>query len=256
MKTVKKITLLVIAAAVVIGCIFAAGCTDDSTSTVPALSISVEKTGGYTYNIGDKFSITLPSNPSTGYSWKVTSCEDGLTYEEVLPSTVETSDSVGVSVSGSQTVGAPTTQTFVFSGTKEGILPFEISYVKSGEDSGIYVYSDYLLVTADSTPNSGNFIYEGTYVPTVGDKIIVKIAGNPASTGYEWTIHPSDGLSIVNEEFIAPDSELLGASGTYVWTLSASQPGTYEIIGKCARSNEADIASGFFLPITFQPKLS
>ncbi|HJJ36039.1 MAG TPA: protease inhibitor I42 family protein [Methanocorpusculum sp.] len=256
MKTVKKITLLVVAAAVVIGCIFAAGCTGDGTPAEPTLTISVEKTGGYTYNVGDKFSITLPSNPSTGYSWQVTTVADGLTYEEIESADVTGSGTTGVSVTGPQTVGAPTSQTFVFSGTKEGNQPFEISYVRSGEDAGIYVYSDFMIVKNDGEPNYGSFVYDGVYVPTVGDKVRVMVAGTPASTGHVWKLHPSEGLTVLSEAFVAADSELAGASGMYIWTLTATQPGVYEIIGECSRGNEADVASGFFLPITFQAKLS
>jgi len=245
MNTVKKITLLVVAAAVVLGCIFVAGCTDTTASAKPTLTISVEKDAGFAYNIGDQFSITLPSNPSTGYSWKVTSVADGLKYEEVATASEST-----------QTLGAPSTQKFVFTTTQEGYQPFEISYIRSGDEAGIYVYSDFLLVSKDADKNSGSFVYDGTYVPTVGDTIQVKVAGNPASTGYVWTLLPSDGLTVVKEEFIAANSELLGAKGMYVWTLTASQPGTYEIIGKNARSGSEEDIGGFFLPVIFQPKLS
>lgn len=59
MKPVKKTALLLVAAAVLFGCIFAAGCVEETDKT-PVLSISIEKEGALYYNIGDTFTVTLP----------------------------------------------------------------------------------------------------------------------------------------------------------------------------------------------------
>ena len=242
MKSVKKITLLVIAAAVLIGCIFAAGCTDDTPA--PVLKISVDKQAGFTYGIGDEFTIVLPSNPSTGYQWVVTSA-NGLksTENEVAPAE-------------GAAVGAPTSQSFTFTALSEGTFPIILSYVKSGEDAGIYVYSDVIFVEKDAPKNSGKFVFDGTYVPMVGDTVEISVPDNSASTGFVWSVESSDpeNFKLIDTKFIAPETDLIGAAGTTVWTFQAMQPGSYVVVAAQEKQlNEGtEMGVGFFVPVTIQ----
>ena len=64
--------------------------------------------------------------------------------------------------------------------------------------------------------------------PSTGDSMetkVIELESNP-TTGYSWAIYYSDGLH-VESEFIPPDSELMGAPGKQVFTITAESPGTY-----------------------------
>lgn len=241
MTTAKKSVLILLAAAVFIGCIFAAGCVNTPTDKDPVLSISVEKEGSV-YNIGDTFTITLPSNPTTGYSWVATP-QDGLKFTE----SSEASDS--------ELLGAPGTQTFVFSAEKEGIHLIELTYKRAGDEGGIYVYQDILPVVAGDNHATGKFVFEGDYLPAAGELVVISVSGNPASTGYQWFAEADEGLKIVSEEFIPANTDLIGAPGKYVWHVTSETPGAYFFYGNMARNAEDEPASSFFVPITFEVNL-
>ncbi|HJJ30648.1 MAG TPA: protease inhibitor I42 family protein [Methanocorpusculum sp.] len=238
MKTVKKTVLLLVAAAVLFGCIFAAGCVEETEKT-PVLSISIEKEGALFYNIGDTFTVTLPSNPSTGYSWYAT--------EAANLKCVESS-----AAAESGLVGAPGSQTFVFSAEKEGTYLIELTYKRAGEDAGIYVYQDVLFVKKGDQHAAGKFVFAGDYLPNAGDLVEITVSGNPASTGYQWFASADEGLTIVDETFIPANTDLVGAPGMYVWHVTADTPGAYIFYGTLARSaDETDPAGFFFVPVSF-----
>jgi len=62
----------------------------------------------------------------------------------------------------------------------------------------------------------------------VNDKIRAKLCANP-STGFTWVCKMDDENGVVKlekQEYVAPDTELVGASGTDVWTFKAVKEGT------------------------------
>ena len=239
MTTAKKSALIILAAAVVlIGCIFAAGCVQP-TDKEPVSSISIEKEGSLYYNIGDTFTVTLPSNPSTGYAWYATP-QDGLKVTETA------------TPGESDVLGAPGSQTFVFSAEKEGVFLIELTYKRANEDGGIYVYQDLLNVKAGDNHATGKFVFDGEYMPDAGDIVEITVSGNPASTGYQWFADTDDGLTIVDANFIPANSDLIGAPGKYVWHVTAEHPGVYTFYGSMSRSaDDENPLSFFFVPITF-----
>ncbi|HJJ38731.1 MAG TPA: protease inhibitor I42 family protein, partial [Methanocorpusculum sp.] len=197
------------------------------------------KEGALFYNIGDTFTVTLPSNPSTGYSWYATEV-DGLKCDE----SSEAADT--------KLVGAPGSQTFVFTAEKEGYFPVELVYKRAGEDAGIYVYQDYLFVKNGDQHATGKFVFAGDYLPDAGDLVEITVAGNPASTGYQWFETVDEGLKIVDKTFIPANTDLVGAPGKYVWQVTAETPGAYMFYGTLARSaDETDPAGFFFVPVSF-----
>lgn len=54
----------------------------------------------------------------------------------------------------------------------------------------------------------------------IGEKTRIQLKENP-TTGYSWNVTVTEGLSIIHDEFIAPDTRLVGAGGEHVWTLEA-----------------------------------
>ena len=241
MTTAKKSVLILLAAAVFIGCIFAAGCVNTADKD-PVLSISIEKEGALYYNIGDTFTVTLPSNPSTGYSWVATP-QEGLKCTE------------SSAASDSGLLGAPGLQTFVFSAEKEGAFLIELTYKRANEEGGIYVYQDVLNVKKGDNHATGKFVFDGEYMPDAGDIVEITVSGNPASTGYQWFAEADEGLKIVSEEFIPANTDLIGAPGKYVWHVTSETPGAYFFYGNMARNAEDEPASSFFVPITFEVNL-
>ena len=238
MKPVKKTALLLVAAAVLFGCIFAAGCVEETEKT-PVLSISIEKEGALYYNIGDTFTVTLPSNPSTGYSWVAApaanlKCEESFEAPET------------------ELVGASGSQTFVFSAEKEGTYVIELTYKRAGDDAGIYVYQDVLYVKKGDQHAKGKFVFAGDYLPDAGDLVEITVAGNPASTGYQWFVEADEGLTIADETFVPANTDLVGAPGKYVWHVTAETPGAYTFYASLARSaDETNPAGFFFVPVSF-----
>lgn len=62
----------------------------------------------------------------------------------------------------------------------------------------------------------------------VNDKIRTKLCANP-STGFTWVANIDDENGVIKlekQEYVAPDSDLVGASGTDVWTFKAMKEGT------------------------------
>lgn len=58
----------------------------------------------------------------------------------------------------------------------------------------------------------------------IGEKTKIQLKENP-TTGYSWNVTVTEGLSIIHDEFIAPDTRLVGAGGEHIWTLEATMPG-------------------------------
>ena len=62
----------------------------------------------------------------------------------------------------------------------------------------------------------------------VNDKIRAKLCANP-TTGFTWIckMDDEDGvMKLESQEYVEPDTELVGASGTDVWTFKAVKEGT------------------------------
>jgi inhibitor of cysteine peptidase len=47
---------------------------------------------------------------------------------------------------------------------------------------------------------------------------------------YRWNVTSSVGLQYLNETYIAPETELVGAGGVHRWQYVAAEPGSAEFI--------------------------
>ena len=74
---------------------------------------------------------------------------------------------------------------------------------------------------------------------TQGETFPIELEEN-ASTGFAWsyTIEPDSGVSLVEEEVIAPETDVIGAPSLRRWTFQADEVGTYTLTFTSARSFE------------------
>jgi inhibitor of cysteine peptidase len=76
-----------------------------------------------------------------------------------------------------------------------------------------------------------------TVTVPVGSNITISLDENP-TTGYEWNVTSSTGLQYVNDTYIAPDTQLVGAGGVHVWEYIAAEKGSGEFSAIYMRSWE------------------
>ncbi|MDD4484482.1 MAG: protease inhibitor I42 family protein [Methanoregula sp.] len=69
--------------------------------------------------------------------------------------------------------------------------------------------------------------------------ITVALQENP-TTGYQWNLTLSPGLSLINDTYVSsdPSGKLMGAGGTHSWDMVASETGTQTIHAVYRRSWE------------------
>lgn len=74
--------------------------------------------------------------------------------------------------------------------------------------------------------------YSGKQVElSVGQTLVVTLASN-VTTGYSWSLTENSDSSVLSEtgnEYIAPQTTLIGAGGTEEWTFQALKKGTSTI---------------------------
>jgi len=241
----KKLGVILIAAVVVFGCVLAAGCTNTdqpSTTTDPTLTIDVVKTGSTTYNIGDTFTLTFPSNPSTGYDWYPV-YYDGLSVK----------DTYTQAQTDKKIVGAPGTKTFTFTAEEEGYHPIVLSYMRgTDEESTTSVYSDLMYVEKSENDHSeGSFTFTGDMSPVAGSTVLITANGNPTS-GYELVPEVTEGLTITKKDYVPGNTGSDGASGTYKWYVTASEPGIYVFTANEVHvSGDSATTQKFTVPLIF-----
>jgi len=80
-----------------------------------------------------------------------------------------------------------------------------------------------------------------TISAAVGDRFVIALESNP-STGFEWTATSSDPavVELEGDEYVAPDTKLLGAPGVARFLFSAVTAGTATLQLRYARSFAPD----------------
>lgn len=240
----KKIGVLLIATLVIVGCVLAAGCTTQVAD--PSMTISVTKIGDINYNIGDTFSVTLPSNPTTGYDWYVSEelTSKGLSYEKEFILDTASEGLLGA--------GGSTKWTFTAKEAGEQIL--SLLYMRNGDDSSVRdVYSDKMIVVAGDHHSNGSFVFSGNndISPKAGSVVLITCAGNPGSTGYQLVVDKEETtVNVLKEEYVAPTADLVGAPGLYQWYVTADVPGAYVFYVLEKRGDEKGTVK-FFVPLIF-----
>ena len=76
----------------------------------------------------------------------------------------------------------------------------------------------------------------------IGDKITVKLCSNP-TTGFQWGYEMSGDNAIKEEDhdFEEPNGDVVGASGTEVWTFEGTAKGTIVVLMEYSQPWEGGI---------------
>ncbi|MCQ1537782.1 protease inhibitor I42 family protein [Methanocalculus taiwanensis] len=190
----------------------------------------------YTFWTGEFIQIKLVENPTTGYSWDM-AVPEGLTLkrdEFIAPET--------------EMAGAPGMHVWEFEAGAPGTYTVEGKYVRPWETDAepAETFTLTIIVEADAAPAPVSRVLEvdetnngGMIGFDPGMQFKITLVENP-TTGYSWDMAVPEGLTLVSDEFIAPDTELMGAPGTHVWLIQGDKPGEYVVEGKYIRPWEAD----------------
>jgi predicted secreted protein len=184
--------------------------------------------------------LTLPGNPTTGYSWQM-SFSPGLFVDDENGTYVPDATSGQVVGSGGKYIWNITA---IASGEQriEGIYkqPWEPTY---GNETTFTVILMVGNETGNQTGPNGMPPRYPVFTITDSDKTVtiplneelnVRLAENP-STGYSWNLSATAGLELIEDEYI-PDQPvgqppLVGAGGVHSWHFKATGPGEQTIAG-------------------------
>lgn len=196
---------------------------------------------GRTVKIGanETIEVILKGNPTTGYVWTVVLPPDAAAILEQVgePEYVADSDALG----------AGGTYTFTFRGLAAGEVELKLEYARPSEtEPPLDTFS--VTVRVESGPaDAPTYTLDeeddgSTLTVEVGDIIDVVLEGNP-TTGYGWTVDLSAEdaaiLEQVGEPTYVPDSELIGAGGTFTFRFRALAVGEATLVLNYARPWES-----------------
>ncbi|HOO32703.1 MAG TPA: protease inhibitor I42 family protein [Thermotogota bacterium] len=89
-----------------------------------------------------------------------------------------------------------------------------------------------------------------------GDILAISLPAN-ATTGYQWVLEEelhSRYVELISNSYIAPETNLLGAGGTSVWTFKAVNEGIVTAELEYLRTWETDVAPIYTLMLQLQTK--
>jgi inhibitor of cysteine peptidase len=158
------------------------------------------------------FTIALPSNPTTGYTWMEQ-------FDDTMLCLVRQAY-VGAATSGETPVaGAGGTQYYQFTPLKAGSSELKFSYARPWESS---TPAQTAVFTVNATAG---------VTTTVSGQFTLALKSNPGSTGYSWVATADTArLSLANQYYLAPeppegDTPLVGAPGYEFFRFQALQAG-------------------------------
>jgi inhibitor of cysteine peptidase len=177
-------------------------------------------------NVGDEFTITVASNPTTGYEWQ-------LAQPLVGGVLLFVSSEYEVDETDTEIVGAGGKEVWTFKAEGLGDTTVSLEYVRPWEEDAI-----------PTDQRTFNVIINSTEVD-VGDEFAITLDSN-ATTGYEWQLADTldeSTLELVGSEYTIPNDEgLVGAGGIEVWTFKAVGAGETTVPMKYVRPWEEDVA--------------
>jgi inhibitor of cysteine peptidase len=86
---------------------------------------------------------------------------------------------------------------------------------------------------------------------TKGNFITVRLAENP-TTGFQWNLTTTPGLSIVSDEYVPSDTsgKLVGSGGTHIWNISTGMTGNQKVYAVYKRPWEPIAGNETFFSMT------
>lgn len=183
-------------------------------------------------NTGDRIELALDCNPSTGYSWEITALNTAVLKQV---------NDVAFKAS-STAIGAPGTCTFSFDAIATGASALKLGYKQwwDAEMKQDPTFEATIAVntpaapTAAATPQAGAPSIVNLTDKDAGESVeiaqggalTIRLPGN-ATTGYTWGIVSNDVnvLAPLGDWDYAPESNLEGAPGTFIFTFKANAVG-------------------------------
>ncbi len=165
---------------------------------------------------GDTLRIVLESNPSTGYSWGISTVDDA-----VLENTENRYESA---CDSAEMVGCGGEEVWDFKGIAAGTTTLEMAYYRSWESPETAVRTFTLTVEVAIAEADATYSEEDDgkkVVLTAGESLRVELESNP-STGYSWHVKMISENVLENtagqyESDCASDSMVMGCGGKEVW---------------------------------------
>jgi inhibitor of cysteine peptidase len=90
---------------------------------------------------------------------------------------------------------------------------------------------------------------------TVSDRIVITLESN-ITTGFSWvmTAEPdAEVLELVDSEYRAPETELVGAGGHEIWTFRATGPGSTAVELRYERPSGETVGEPFGITVDVAP---
>jgi len=161
--------------------------------------------------VGEEFVISLDSNPSTGYSWEVTSSLPAwleLIGSEYIPTPTDP-----------PVIGGGGTEEWTFRANAAGTATVTFEYRRPWEKDQPPAQRKTFVIVARV---AGEQIEV-----TVGEEFVISLDSNP-TTGYSWEVTSSlpAWLELIGSEYIPTSTDPPGSGGTEEWTFRANDAGT------------------------------
>ena len=227
------------------GIICAAGCITTETRNDKIVPVTQENNRDIIpVDMQTEITITLPENPTTGYSWDVTGSEGlAITGDTFVPPEKQIPGAGGVHV-------------WTLKPEVTGIATFNAVYIRSWEgiqqDSETYTISIYVAPEGTTVVDVTNANNGTTITVPKNGAALVTLDENP-TTGYQWTAKVSGNAEIAADSFVPPylETPLVGAGGVHKWlvTFSGEPSGTFD--AGYARSWEDTVPDETSFTVTF-----
>ena len=233
---VKNSLNRIIILSIVITLVMLSGCTEnDDVQTVVDDNVSKPDNGQFIYGnavVEDVQIMILESFPvqvmvnAKGY------LPDGCTEIDTI-TTSKDGNTFTVSITTIRPADAICTQAIV---PFEESIPLNVLGLKAGTyDVVVNEVSSSFELQMDNAIHEG---LDGTSMELkTGETFHIKLNENP-TTGFSWQMNTTDGLAVISDEYVAPDTELVGAGGVHEWEIQAVAAGTQHITAVYKRSWE------------------
>lgn len=187
--------------------------TDEYCTDAEIVALAVDKEN--TIKKGQKFTVTLEENASTGYSWSY-----NIEANPIKLTKVETIDGM---------VGTLTQNIWTFTAKKSGTYKIKFIYSQPWKDNTSGKTVEYTIKVSkknDKKAETINLVADKVNTVNKGQKFTVILQQN-ISTGYSWNYTANNKIIKLYKQ--ETTDNLLGAQTQKTWTFMANKSGTYKI---------------------------
>ena len=170
-------------------------------------------------NEGKLVAVYLPSNPTTGYDWAVTSTDKSFGY----PTTKFFPASKATGSGGTTRLVWATKAPFSLVGQHKVVLSYKRSWESKAAAKTFSFTIDVRPANAKLSVNLDEKSAGKTVAVTKGQNVVLTLASNP-TTGYDWNVVSTDKSFGYPEEKFVSGGTAVGSGGSQVFTWSTSTP--------------------------------